>query len=281
MSHAADILAIDGIQRPEDVVTIAAAAGLGLAHAATLLQQESDGGHNVWGHDGVPTAGAYVKGGPVTEANYAAYRLALAAGTAGRQGCGPTQLTAADFQDRADRLGGCWRWEVNARVGFETLAGYLRRFGPRDAFVAYNGGTGAIHNPKSPAQAYGDRAVKRLAWWSARLAGTTTGPIPTVEDDMPYTPEDLTRIVRDAVWGTLLPDHYRAEGDTADRAPFPAGEVLAWACTHAAKARDNADDARAWVQHIAQTAAAAAPAIDYTALAAALLDGLAERRAAA
>ncbi len=42
------------------------------------------------------------------------------------QGVGPTQLTWWEFQDRADRLGGCWSTRHNIRVGVEILGGYYR-----------------------------------------------------------------------------------------------------------------------------------------------------------
>ena len=100
---AVSVLAEGGIIGAEDVVSIAAIAGLELAAAATLLVKESSGGRNVWGHDAVTVApNTYVKGGPVTQSNYTAYRAAVNAGHAGRQGCGPTQLTFGPFQQRAD-----------------------------------------------------------------------------------------------------------------------------------------------------------------------------------
>ena len=107
------VLAAGGVLRAAEVVSIAASADVELAAAATLLIKESGGGRNVWGHDGVTVApNTYVKGGPVTQSNYAAYIAAVKAGRAGRQGCGPTQLTFGPFQQRADDAGGCWRWEV-------------------------------------------------------------------------------------------------------------------------------------------------------------------------
>lgn len=287
MTALADILHIEGVQRADDVVSIAFGVRLELAAACALFDMESSGGQNVFGRDAVPDGGVYVKGGPVTEATYGAYarwRDQVPDGRGRLQGVGPCQLTAIDFQRQADRLGGCWRWEINVRIGFGLLANYIVQYGARNAFVAYNGGRGAIGNAKSPAQSYADKAMARLDWWRTRLAGAaTTGPIPTItEDDMPYTPEDLTKIVRDAVWGTLLPDYYAAPGDQGPRPAFAAGEVMAWACTHAANARDRAAEARDvadQIQHIAQTAVAAAPEIDYTALAAALLQAATGLRA--
>ena len=134
------VLTHGGILQAADVASIAAAADLDLAAAATLLVKESGGGRNVWGHDDVVVApNTYVKGGPVTESNYTAYLAAVRAGRAGRQGCGPTQLTFGPFQQRADDLGGCWRFDINCRVGFDILANHIRTRGVQDGFRAYNG----------------------------------------------------------------------------------------------------------------------------------------------
>ena len=108
---AVSVLAEGGIIGAEDVVSIAAIAGLELAAAATLLVKESSGGRNVWGHDAVTVApNTYVKGGPVTQSNYTAYRAAVNAGHAGRQGCGPTQLTFGGGAD--DIAAAVWRYGI-------------------------------------------------------------------------------------------------------------------------------------------------------------------------
>jgi hypothetical protein len=173
------VLREGGILYPEDVVTIAGTAGLELAAAATLLVKESGGGRNVWGHDPVVVApNTYVMGGPVTRSNYTAYFAAVRAGRAGRQGCGPTQLTYGPFQQRADDAGGCWRWEINCRVGFEILADHIRRRGVQDGFRAYNGS-----GPR--AEAYGRDAKAKYDIWRRRLE----------EDDMPTADE-----IAAAVW---------------------------------------------------------------------------------
>ena len=173
------VLAQGGILQAADVVSIAAAADLDLAAAATLLVKESGGGRNVWGHDDVVVApNTYVKGGPVTESNYTAYIAAVRAGRAGRQGCGPTQLTFGPFQQRADDLGGCWRFDINCRVGFDILADHIRTRGVQDGFRAYNGS-----GPR--AGAYGRDAKARYDVWKARLG----------RDDMPTADE-----IAAAVW---------------------------------------------------------------------------------
>jgi hypothetical protein len=156
----AQALAAGGILRADEVVTIAARAGLELAAAAALLQMESGGGANVWGHDGVPTGGAYVKGGTVTRADYLAYLKIR--GKYGAQGVGPCQLTWPPLQDLADKRGGCWDWATNCAVGFEHLASLVGPRGLGEAFRAYNG-TGPA------ARAYSARAVGLLDRWRARL----------------------------------------------------------------------------------------------------------------
>jgi peptidoglycan hydrolase-like protein with peptidoglycan-binding domain len=176
VSSAVEILAAGNIVDPASVIRIAAAADLELAAAATLLQMESAGGKNIWGHDAVDTGGAYVKGSAVTREAYTAY-LAIR-GRLGAQGVGPCQLTWGGFQDRADRLGGCWRWDVNCRVGFEVLADLIRRHGTQVGFQRYNGSGPA-------AVAYGQKALRLYDGWRAKLGDTpggepARGPWPTI-----------------------------------------------------------------------------------------------------
>lgn len=156
------VLADHGIQRPSEVIELAARAGLELAAAATLLQKESDGGRNIYGHDPVQTGGFYDKGGPVTKANFTDYKKHRK--QFGAQGVGPVQLTLPAFQDRADARGGCWDWRVNALVGFEILAGSITARGVHDGFRAYNGSGPA-------AERYADDAVAKLGVWRQRLHG--------------------------------------------------------------------------------------------------------------
>jgi hypothetical protein len=158
------VLEQNGTQRAAEVIELAALAGLELAAAATLLEKESGGGRNVYGHDGVETGGFYTKGGPVTKESYLGYREHRA--QLGAQGVGPTQLTYPPFQDRADRQGGCWDWRVNTRVGFDILSGLIKAKGVRSGFRAYNGS-----GPS--AEVYADDAMKKLRVWRDRLGPET------------------------------------------------------------------------------------------------------------
>jgi hypothetical protein len=164
---AAEVLAKHGTQRAAEVVELAAAAKLELPAAATLLEKESGGGRNVWGHDNVDTGGHYVKGAEVTKEAYLNYKADRARGRIGAQGVGPTQLTFKGFQDRADTRGGCYDWRVNCSVGFEILAGLIKANGVHDGFRAYNGSGEA-------AERYADDAIEKLGVWRFRLGGTPT-----------------------------------------------------------------------------------------------------------
>src|ERR687894_620449 len=76
-----------------------------LSRACALLEKESGGGHNVFGHD----KGGAVIGGTVTKESYRRYLARVRSGQGARQGVGPTQLTFSGYQEEADRHGGCWR----------------------------------------------------------------------------------------------------------------------------------------------------------------------------
>lgn len=161
---ATQVLGEHGILRAAEVVEFSGAAGLELAAAATLLEKESSGGRNVWGHDNVSTGGFYTKGADVTKEAYLQYKAARA--HLGAQGVGPTQLTFPDFQDLADGRGGCWDFRVNCSVGFEILVGHFKAKGEHDGFRAYNGsGTAAVR--------YADDAMMKLGVWRSRLVGTS------------------------------------------------------------------------------------------------------------
>jgi hypothetical protein len=176
---AADILAVNGIQRPDDVIHYAAACGLDLAAACTMLQMESSGGYNIWGHDPVPTGGCYVYGAEVTQTEYLAYMARRA--ELGCQGVGPCQITFYALQDQADDLGGCWIWENNIQVGFRLLANNIRSLGLHDGFMRYNGSGPA-------AEQYAATAMEKYEAWRSRLAAAPPAPPPG--DDMATVPQD-------------------------------------------------------------------------------------------
>jgi hypothetical protein len=116
-----------------------------------MLVLESSGGRNV-----------FQGGDPVTEPLYAAYLVDRE--ETGPRGVGPCQITWPPLQDRADELGGCWRPEINCRVGFRVLADHIERYGHEGGFAAYNSGA-----PKP--NAYSARAMDLLPTWQAIVAG--------------------------------------------------------------------------------------------------------------
>lgn len=185
MAEPADTLARYGIQRASEVVEIAANTGLALPIAASVLEQETGGGYNVWGSDGVSTGGIYVKGAPVTREAYLAYKARRA--QLGNQGVGPVQLTATVYQNQADALGGCWDWRNNCTVGFKAMSDLVRQFGTSDGMRRYNG-SGPM------AETYRQQMLTRVSKWSGRLAGlplSTPASTPRKANDMSFIPLPL------------------------------------------------------------------------------------------
>ena len=156
-----------GILDPETMVAEARRVGLALPVAAAMLEKESFGGRNVFGSD---PGGIFIGAGAVTKAKYLAYRKQRrASGNEKRQGVGPCQLTWWEFQDDADREGGCWKPEINMRVGFRRMASLMKDLGPAKGAEKYNGsGPNAV--------AYSKDLLLRVNKWEQRLAGL---PVPS------------------------------------------------------------------------------------------------------
>lgn len=125
----------NGIVNPIISYNEARRAGLSFAVLCAVLEQETGGGHNVFGHDAVRNP---IKGGSVTKDRYMLYKHYRQQGL-GMQGVGPMQLTYYAYQDLADKLGGCWKVQYNIRVGANKLAKDINRYGLYGALKAYNG----------------------------------------------------------------------------------------------------------------------------------------------
>lgn len=147
-----------GVAYPVSTVREARKAGLPLSLAIALLEQESGGGYNVFGHDPVRNP---VKGGKVTKKRYLLYKKYRQQGL-GMQGVGPMQLTWYTFQDEADRLGGCWKVSYNMRVGFKHAASLIKQYGEREGLKRYNGAGPA-------ADRYAISVLQRKAKWHKLL----------------------------------------------------------------------------------------------------------------
>jgi hypothetical protein len=169
----AEGLRAHGLKNARATIEEARRVGLPLSYALAFLEKESRGtdtdgvrrfGLNLFGHDGVPNP---VKGGWVTEARYRQYRTNRRAGM-GMQGVGPCQLTWWEFQDMADRLGGCWVPRYNMRVGFGIAKGLIRQHGKQAGAARWNGSGTAAQN-------YGRDWIDRQRQWHATLAELGAG----------------------------------------------------------------------------------------------------------
>ncbi len=157
-----------GIEVPRIAYEEAKRAGLELAVLCAVLEQETGGGRNVYGHDRgtdgrVIWHGVKVGSVPVTRDNYVAYkrwRDAHGRPPYGRmQGVGPMQLTWYTWQNLADSYGGCWNPRSNVRVGAQIISRAVERSGLRRALWQYNG-----------SESYADAVEERVARWRRLLA---------------------------------------------------------------------------------------------------------------
>ncbi len=167
-----------GIVRPFRALRAARTAGVELALACAILDKETGGGHNLFGHDR-DAAGNVIWHGQtgrvdVTKERYRDY-LAFRKRTGLMQGVGPVQLTWWSFQDEADRAGGCWKPYPNMLVGFRLIRRNIdarRDAGDpapmRTAVRMYNGSGPA-------AEAYADDVMRRRQEWTQRLREARRG----------------------------------------------------------------------------------------------------------
>lgn len=217
-----DTMTAWGIVNPDAVSEIAARTGLPLALACALLDQESGGGQNIWGHDAVATGGMYTKGAPVGVTSYKNYRALADIGSIGRQGVGPCQLTSKEWQDAADARGGCWDPSANMLAAFSGLVTMVNKYGLPDGVRRYNGSGPA-------AEAYRDQVLTRYRAWTDRLG--------TQGDDVALSDDDVQRIAK-AVMDFPLPDLYPATAQPAEAVTrdLRVGDLLAWAAANAGRA---------------------------------------------
>lgn len=151
----------NGIKVPIIAYQEARRTGCNLAALCAVLEQETGGGRNVYGHDR-DSHGRIIWHGSsgtvkVTKKNYLRYRAWRRANRNRlMQGVGPMQLTWYSYQDEADKLGGCWNPRYNVRVGAKLLKSHRAHYGSwHKAFRAYNG-----------SEAYANQVDKRFKKWS-------------------------------------------------------------------------------------------------------------------
>jgi hypothetical protein len=140
------------------VVREARNAGIPISLGCALVEQES-GFRNVFGNDPVRTG--QIRGGDVTKARYARYKVLRRSGR-GMQGVGLTQLTWFEFQDQADKLGGCWKPTYQLRVGFRVLRELIEKHGQADGIAKYNGSGQAAERYSREVRAKQNRWHDRL-----------------------------------------------------------------------------------------------------------------------
>lgn len=170
------LLTQHGFQFPAEILTARTAAKLGLPLACAMLETETSGGYNEWGHDPTNFIGGFDRytgkhwGETVTQAAYLAYKAQRA--QHGAQGVGPCQLTSPSLQDEADQAGGCWIPAHNLAVGFHYLHDLIETHGSVLAgCVAYNGSGPA-------AEAYGAHLVALAEHYKTLGLGTVVGNLP-------------------------------------------------------------------------------------------------------
>lgn len=191
MVDAVSILRDAELVMPEPVVQAAGIVGLDVASAAAIAFKESRA-QMIWGHDGVDPAGTYVKGGPVTLANYWAYRKSP---TAGWQGVGIFQLTWKGYITQAEQLNpsaGAADPLTNCRVGCQALKDLQRQYGEQDGARAYNGTNDAAY-------AYGRDFIAVRDHFRGLLAGASP-VVPTPTPPAGALPDLHEGDVSDLVW---------------------------------------------------------------------------------
>lgn len=143
----------NGIKSPYTVMQVCDKVGFPFYAACAVLEKESNGGENVFGHD--PTI--FVGAGRVTKTKYLAYKAQRKA-TGKMQGVGPCQLTWYAYQDQADALGGCWIPRNNMTIGFEILRDLKTQGNWVYVGTRYNGSAD-----------YGRDLANRVQAWQTRL----------------------------------------------------------------------------------------------------------------
>jgi soluble lytic murein transglycosylase-like protein len=144
------------------IVIAARKADIQVSLLCAILEQETEF-KNVYGHDGVRNPIKSPPGGllRVTRENYVVY-LKHRRNNEGMQGVGPMQLTWWEFQDRADKLGGCWNPTINIEVGAQIIADLIKQHGKTAGIAAYNGSGSA-------AQAYARSVLSKARKWHGWL----------------------------------------------------------------------------------------------------------------
>jgi len=158
----------------QEIIAASRATKVPVALLCAMIETET-GFQNVFGSDNVANP-IKSRGRPflkVTKPLYQEYLRNRRKGL-GQQGVGPMQLTTGSYQDRADKLGGCWKPGPNIMVGAQVLVEKTRTVGGgvRNGVKAYNSWSEAGDH-------YADKLVMpRYRQWKERLGGSA-GPAPS------------------------------------------------------------------------------------------------------
>ncbi len=148
-------------------------ARMKLSLVCAVLEQESQGGKNIYGQDpnGNPwRSHSLANPQVVSEANYSGRHyhpheeqpphsyLWYRKHGYGPQGVGPMQLTSPELQDQANKYGGAWKVSANLRVGLDYLQSLIVQHGLQGGIAAYNGST-----------EYSDLILQKAAHWHNRF----------------------------------------------------------------------------------------------------------------
>jgi len=126
-----------GCKMPYKAWKASSATGVPMWFICAILEQETSGGRNVFGQD----PSIFRNAGTVTKEKYLAYKRERVR-TGKMQGVGPMQLTWWEFQDMADRAGGCWKPYINILTGARILKGWKTKDNSWvDTTIRWNSGT--------------------------------------------------------------------------------------------------------------------------------------------
>jgi soluble lytic murein transglycosylase-like protein len=154
-----------GMKHALKIAQEARRAGIPYDLAYAKIEQESGNGSNVFGHDRDSRGNLIFPARPgtvyVTKKLYDEYKRRRR-NTGLMQGVGPSQLTWWEYQDAADRAGGCWKPRYNIRTGFRLLRSLIKQYGTAEGVRRYNGS-----GPR--AEAYKRSVLERRVKWRRRL----------------------------------------------------------------------------------------------------------------
>jgi hypothetical protein len=149
--------------RGEVIAREAEGAGLGLAMACALIEQES-GGRNIFGCDH-ESENIWIPpfcNVPVTWERVQMLLQHIDEG-GGSNGVGLSQLTYPPLIREAEALGGAHLPRYQLRIGFRVLRDYLDTYPVWHAIGAYNGG------PFNPVRSYADSVLAKRTQWRERF----------------------------------------------------------------------------------------------------------------